>query len=111
MDHAADAAQTRVPELLRMVAVTEKNTRHRLLESARPLQLTADVLARTDSPLVFPGGQPARPISAWAMGERFRELGIRLAEARSTALFQLATELPAAVLARSLGFDITVAVK
>ncbi|MFE2149051.1 hypothetical protein ACFXAO_03315 [Streptomyces lavendulae] len=45
------------------------------------------------------------------MGERLRNLGIRLAEARSTALFQLATELPAAVLARTLGLDITVAVK
>ncbi|MCX4853774.1 site-specific integrase [Streptomyces canus] len=69
------------------------------------------VLGRTDSPWLFPGGQPGRPISAWAMGERLRNLGIRLAEARSTALFQLATELPAAVLARTLGLDITVAVK
>ncbi|MER6379890.1 site-specific integrase [Streptomyces sp. NPDC001127] len=69
------------------------------------------VLARTDSPWLFPGGQPGRPISAWAMGERLRNLGIRLAEARSTVLFQLATELPAAVLARTLGLDITVAVK
>ncbi|MFC8713181.1 MULTISPECIES: hypothetical protein [unclassified Streptomyces] len=39
------------------------------------------------------------------MGERLRELGIRLAEARSTALFQLATELPAALLARTLGIS------
>ncbi|MEU7449740.1 hypothetical protein CH313_28750 [Streptomyces sp. TSRI0384-2] len=69
------------------------------------------VLARTDSPWLFPGGQPGRPISVWAMGERLRKLGIRLAETRSTALFQLATELPAAVLARTLGIDITVAVK
>ena len=68
-------------------------------------------LARTNSPWLFPGGQPGRPISAWAMGERLRKLGIRLAEARSTALFQLATELPAAVLACTLGIDITVAVK
>jgi antirestriction protein ArdC len=45
------------------------------------------------------------------MGERLRKLGIRLAETRSTALFQLAAELPAAVLARTLGIDITVAVK
>jgi hypothetical protein len=67
------------------------------------------VLGRTDSPWLFPGGQPGRPISAWAMGERLRKLGIRLAQARSTALFQLATELPAAVLARTLGIDITVA--
>ncbi|MGW2370275.1 hypothetical protein ACWCZ5_32585 [Streptomyces sp. NPDC001667] len=69
------------------------------------------VLGRADSTWLFPGGQPGRPISAWAMGERLRKLGIRLAEARSTALFQLATELPAAVLARTLGIDITVAVK
>ncbi len=65
----------------------------------------------TTSPWLFPGGQPGRPISAWAMGERLRKLGIRLAETRSTALFQLATELPAAVLARTLGIDIIVAVK
>ncbi|MEU6606534.1 hypothetical protein ABZ922_15955 [Streptomyces shenzhenensis] len=68
-------------------------------------------LARTDSPWLFPGGQPGRPISVWAMDERLRKLGIRRAETRSTALFQLATELPAAVLARTLGIDITVAVK
>ncbi|GAA0395294.1 hypothetical protein [Streptomyces luteireticuli] len=69
------------------------------------------VLGRTESPWLFPCGQPGRPISAWAMGERLRKLGIRLAEARSTALFQLATELPAAVLDRTLSIDITVAVK
>ena len=69
------------------------------------------VLAQTDSPWLFPGGQPGRPISAWAMGERLRKLGIRLAEARSTALFQLATELPSAILARTLGIHISVAVK
>ncbi|MFE1856251.1 hypothetical protein [Streptomyces sp. NPDC059489] len=45
------------------------------------------------------------------MGERFHKLGIRLAEACSTALFQLAIELPAAFLARTLCIDITVAVK
>ncbi|WP_179232540.1 hypothetical protein [Streptomyces sp. CS159] len=26
-------------------------------------------LARTDPPWLFPGGQPGRPISVWAMGE------------------------------------------
>ncbi|MFF7976714.1 hypothetical protein [Streptomyces sp. NPDC007905] len=45
------------------------------------------------------------------MGERLRKLRIRLAETRSAALFQLATELPAAVLDRTLGIDITVAPK
>ena len=37
-------------------------------------------------------------------------LGIRPSQARSSALFQLATDLPAAVLARMLGIHITVAV-
>lgn len=63
------------------------------------------------SPWLFPGGQPGRPISPDALGQRLRQLGIRLAETRSTALFQLATELPAAVLARTLGIHIDVAVQ
>ncbi|WP_406422893.1 hypothetical protein OH809_09135 [Streptomyces sp. NBC_00873] len=37
------------------------------------------VLAQTDSPWLFPGGRPGRPISVWAMSERLRKLGIRLA--------------------------------
>jgi hypothetical protein len=59
---------------------------------------------------LFPGGQPGRPISAYRLGERLRNLGISPGQARSSALFQLATELPAAVLARMLGIHITVAV-
>jgi hypothetical protein len=61
------------------------------------------------SPWLFPGGQPGRAISAFGLAERLRQLGIRSAQARSTALFQLATELPAAVLARMLGIHISVA--
>ncbi|MEV6148009.1 hypothetical protein [Streptomyces sp. NPDC051992] len=68
-------------------------------------------LDQTGSFWLFSGGQPGRPISAWAMGERLHKLGIRLSETRSTALFQLASELPAAVLARTLGIDTTVAIK
>lgn len=62
------------------------------------------------SPWLFPGGQPGRPISAFRMAERLRQLGIRSGQSRSTALFQLATDLPAALLARMLGIHITVAV-
>lgn len=58
---------------------------------------------------LFPGGQPGRPISAAQLGERLRQLRLRPGQARSTALFQLATDLPAAVLARLLGVHITVA--
>ncbi|MEU8364340.1 hypothetical protein AB0C27_50815 [Nonomuraea sp. NPDC048882] len=59
---------------------------------------------------LFPGGQPGRSISSYRLAERLRELGILSGQARSTALFQLATDLPAAVLARMLGIHITVAV-
>jgi hypothetical protein len=51
-----------------------------------------------------------RPISSYRLAERLREHGIYSGQARSTALFQLATDLPAAVLARMLGIHITVAV-
>lgn len=62
------------------------------------------------SPWLFPGGQPGRPISAFRMAERLRQVGICSGPARSAALFQLAIDLPAAVLARMLGIHITVAV-
>ena len=61
------------------------------------------------SPWLFPGGQPGRPISADRLAGRLRQLGLRPSQARSTALFQLATELPAALLARMLGIHISVA--
>jgi hypothetical protein len=63
-----------------------------------------------DSSWLFAGGQPGRPISAFRIAERLRELGIQSKQSRSTALFQLTTELPAALLARMLGIHITVAV-
>src|SRR5487761_1108163 len=62
------------------------------------------------SPWLFPGGQPGRPISATHLGQRLKNLGIQPGRARSAALFQLATELPAALLARMLGIHIDVAV-
>jgi hypothetical protein len=65
---------------------------------------------RGTSPWLFPGGQPGRPISADRLGQRLRQLGLHPAQIRSTALFQLATEQPAAVLARMLGIHIKVAV-
>jgi hypothetical protein len=63
------------------------------------------------SPWLFPGGQPGRPISASRLSERLRDLGIYPSTARSSALIQLATELPAAVIARMLGMHIKVAVE
>jgi hypothetical protein len=62
------------------------------------------------SPWLFPGGRPGQPISAYQLAERLRRLGLRPAQTRTTALFSLAAELPAAVLARMLGIHIKVAV-
>lgn len=59
---------------------------------------------------LFPGGQPDQPISADRLGERLHQLGLRPGQARSTALFGLAAELPAALLTRLLGINISVAV-
>jgi hypothetical protein len=65
--------------------------------------------AADPSPWLFPGGQPGRPVSSGHLGQRLKDLGIRPGQARSTALFQLASELPAALLARMLGIHIDVA--
>ncbi|MDJ0362218.1 hypothetical protein [Rhodococcus sp. H29-C3] len=62
------------------------------------------------SPWLFPGGQPGNPVSTAQMGVRLRGLGIRPNPARSAALFALAAEVPAAILARTLGIHIDVAV-
>jgi hypothetical protein len=61
------------------------------------------------SPWLLPGGQPGRPVSSGHLGQRLKDLGIHPGQARSTALFQLASELPAALLARMLGIHIDVA--
>ena len=59
---------------------------------------------------LFPGGRPGRPLSRAHLSHRLRELRISPGQARSTALFGLATELPAALLARLLDIHISVAV-
>lgn len=70
----------------------------------------ATIGALAPSPWLFPGGQPGRPISSARLTQRLNNLGIRPSQARSTALFQLATEIPAAILARTLGIHTDVAV-
>jgi hypothetical protein len=64
----------------------------------------------TPSPWLFPGGQPGRPISSPRLTQRLNHIGIHPSQDRSTALFQLATEVPAAILARTLGIHTNVAV-
>ena len=78
--------------------------------SPRPAAATPPSATVGTSRWLFPGGQPGRPISSYQLGERLRQLGLRPGQSRSTALFQLATDLPAALLARMLGIHINVAV-
>ncbi len=70
----------------------------------------ATIGALAPSPWLFPGGQPGRPVSSARLTQRLNNLGIRPSQDRSTALFQLATEIPAAILARTLAISTDVAV-
>ncbi len=71
----------------------------------------ASLGAPDTSPWLFPGGRPGHPISPFRLSERLRAIGILPGQSRSAALFQLAEELPAALLARMLGIHISVAVQ
>jgi hypothetical protein len=66
--------------------------------------------APTTSPWLFPGHLPGRPITPARLGERLALFGIDARAARRAALLQLAAELPAPVLAGSLGIATTTAV-
>jgi hypothetical protein len=106
------------------VQVTDDSVRIRLgdrpIEIPEPLAaLTRElVTARTCSHThvgsqtwLFPGRLAGRPITDRALRDRLARIGIHVTEARTAALFQLATELPAAILARVLGIDIKGAVR
>ncbi len=59
---------------------------------------------------LLPGGQPGRHIHAESLRQRLIALGIKPGAAHSTAMFQLATDVPAAVLSQLLGMHVDVAV-
>jgi hypothetical protein len=59
---------------------------------------------------LFPGHLPGRPITPARLGARLAVFGIDARAARRAALLQLAAELPAPVLAGSLGITTTTAV-
>ncbi len=63
------------------------------------------------TPWLFPGGRPGQPIGDDRLGTRLKNIGLHPGQARSTALFTLAAEIPAAMLARMLGIHVQVAVQ
>ncbi len=62
------------------------------------------------SPPTPPTSSSSTTTASGAAAQRLNKLGISPNQARSTALFQLATEIPAAILARTLGIHTDVAV-
>jgi len=62
------------------------------------------------TPWLFPGRRHGQPLSPDYLGQRLKRIDIHAGRDRSTALFALATEIPAAILARMLGIHIKVAV-
>ncbi|RZL75047.1 MAG: site-specific integrase [Rhodococcus sp. (in: high G+C Gram-positive bacteria)] len=58
---------------------------------------------------LFPGRWPGRPLTEEALARRLRALGLSPRQSRNTALFTLATEVPAAILAKTLGIHIKAA--
>jgi hypothetical protein len=69
-------------------------------------------IGRPDTvPWLFPGGRPGHPLDGRRLGDRLKNIGLHPRQARATALFTLASQLPAAILARMLGIHIRAAVQ
>ncbi|MEO3863628.1 hypothetical protein [Acrocarpospora sp. B8E8] len=64
-----------------------------------------------ESAWLFPGRWPGRPLTEGALARRLHELGLNPRQDRNTALFTLAAELPAAILAKTLGINIKGAIQ
>lgn len=68
-------------------------------------------LIHTPSDWLFPGRRPARPLTEDALARRLHAHGLRPRQNRNTALFALAAEVPAAILAKTLGIHIKAAIQ
>jgi hypothetical protein len=63
------------------------------------------------SPWLFPGRNPGTALTPDALGLRLHALGISPRQGRSTALLTLAAEVPATILAKTLGIHVQVAIQ
>lgn len=64
----------------------------------------------SEMPWLFPGGRPGQPLDAERISGRLKAIGLHPRADRAAALLTLAIELPAAILARTLGITIRTAV-
>jgi hypothetical protein len=70
----------------------------------------AGALLATNTPWLFPGRWPGGALSEDALARRLRALDINPRQSRNTALFTLAAEIPAVILAKTLGIHIKAAI-
>src|SRR5262249_10523875 len=63
------------------------------------------------SPWLFPGRWPGRALTEDALAQRLHALQISPRQGRSTALFTLAAEVPAAILAKTVGIHVQAAIQ
>jgi hypothetical protein len=68
-------------------------------------------LLSVPSSWLFPGRQPGSALTEDALAQRLHALGISPRQSRSTALFTLAADIPAAILAKTLGIHVKAAIQ
>ncbi len=68
-------------------------------------------LLDVSSPWLFPGRQPGSALTEDALAQRLHALGISPRQGRSTAMFALAADVPAAILAKTLGIHVKAAIQ
>ena len=68
-------------------------------------------LLSVPSSWLFPGRRPGSPLTEDALGQRMHALGISPRQGRGTALFTLAADVPAAILAKTLGIHVKAAIQ
>ncbi|HTZ30670.1 MAG TPA: hypothetical protein VMC83_42170 [Streptosporangiaceae bacterium] len=117
-----------------ITALTSRHVRHEddrtlLFLGSRPIVLPAplDSLVTTladgrpaapgssllgvQSDWLFPGQRPGTALTEGALSRRLRAIAISPRQARSTALFTLAADVPAVILAKTLGIHVKAAVE
>ena len=68
-------------------------------------------LLSVPSSWLFPGRRPGSALTEDALAQRLHALGISPRQGRSTALFTLAADVPAAILAQTLGIHVQAAIQ
>jgi hypothetical protein len=74
-------------------------------------RLPGSSMLSVHSPWLFGGRWPGRALTEDALAQRLHARGISPRQGRATALFTLAAEVPAAILAKTLGIHVQAAIQ